>query len=88
MATGWAPKSELPAPIPLLFDSRQTDSIVRRFQDKKNMKMQLVYLGPRYDTTYEAWLNKDFCFPYDHVAEPRRHNKFSGRPLYPLQHVE
>ena len=78
MATGWAPKNDLPIPIPLLFDSHRVDAIVRRFLDKKTSKMRLVYLGPRYESTFFAWYNKTFNFPYTHIRAP--HNmKFSKR---------
>ena len=59
-ATGWAPKNDLPVPIPLIFDSRRTDNIVKRFLEKKNLKMKLVYLGPRYESTFFSWYNKPF----------------------------
>ena len=78
MATGWAPKNDLPVPVPLIFDSRRTDNIVKRFIEKKNLKMKLVYLGPRYESTFFAWYSKPFDFPYNHIQAP--HNmKFSKR---------
>lgn len=50
------------------FDSVLDYSIqAKRF----NESVLLCYLGPRYETTYYAWYDKEFSFPYQHLSAPK-----------------
>lgn len=35
-------------------------------------KIRLVYLGPRYPSTYEAWYGRMFPNPYSHIERPSK----------------
>ncbi len=37
-----------------------------------------MYLGPRYESTYSAWFEKPFDFPYTHLNKNKR-LKFTDR---------
>ena len=41
---------------------------------KVDEKTQICYLGPRYETTYYAWYDKEFDFPYGHLNAPKNIN--------------
>ena len=50
------------------FDSMLEGALVgHKFGDR----LQLCYLGPRYETTYYAWYDKHFDFPYQHLSAPK-----------------
>ena len=60
-------KSDYPLPVPLLFENRKVETIIKKHQIKQPKNIQLCYLGPKYDTTYYAWLHKPFLFPYERM---------------------
>lgn len=49
------PKVSLPQPVPLTFPQDQVAEILSAYCRSKPAKAQLVYLGPRFDSTYSAW---------------------------------
>lgn len=74
----WAPKSDQPVPIPLIFSNRRVDSIVKRLVEKPHEKIKLCFLGPRFENTFYAWMDRPFPFPYSHIKSPQN-MKFSNR---------
>ena len=76
--SSWAPKSDLPVPIPMVFSNRRVDLIVKHVLEKKHEKLKLCFLGPRFESTFYAWYDRPFAFPYAHIKSP--HNmKFTNR---------
>jgi hypothetical protein len=45
---------------------------------KADQPLELCYLGPRYESTYSAWYDKPFPFPYNHLNSTKR-LKFTDR---------
>ena len=77
----WAPKSDLPVPIPMMFDNRRIDSIVKKLVEKNNDNIKLCYLGPRFENTFYAWHNQNFSFPYAHIKPPQN-MKITNRAFF------
>lgn len=78
LETGWSPKSNLPFPIPMLFENPSFDRMINKLIDKPHEKVKLCFLGPRFENTFYAWLDKPFSFPYNHVKGPQN-MKFTNR---------
>jgi hypothetical protein len=66
--------------VPIVFDSKKIDCLVRKAIEKESKYITLCYLGPRFENTYYAWYDKPFDFPYPHIKGPKN-MKFSNRPF-------
>ena len=60
----------MPKPIPLLHQNPFIDPLIQKIIKEGKHKAKLVFLGPRYPTTYEAWHQKQFQNPYNHLNRP------------------
>lgn len=67
-------------PVPIIFDSKRYDNLVKKILKKNNPKTKICYLGPRYENTFYAWYDKEFSFPYTHIRAPNN-MKFTERPF-------
>lgn len=72
--TGWVPKNALCRPVPLCCRNEQLDNILKLIIHGavKSTEARICSLGPRYDTTYFAWKNMSFEFPYGHLSAPKK----------------
>ena len=82
----WTMRSDYPLPVPLLFENRRAETIIKKHQVKQPENIQLCYLGPKYCTTYYAWLHKPFPSPYERMevkltqnAKEWRGSSFRGK---------
>lgn len=77
----WSAKIQLPKPIPIINTNHELDSFISKTIKENNKKGKLIYLGPRYPTTFQAWHSKQFANPYTHIPTPQ-HLKLTTRAFH------
>lgn len=69
------PRILLPNPIPILYENRIVDHLIRELLKKNsNPQYKVVYLGPRYENTFFVHYGREheYAFPYTHIKPPEK----------------
>ena len=61
----------MPKPVPLTFPHDPLAELLSLYRHSKHSQLSLVYLGPRFDTTYSAWKVLGVEFPYNYLGIQR-----------------
>ena len=78
-------------PVPLVFPHDPLEECLNAYYRAKSNQVSLIYLGPRFDSTYSAWRVYGVEFPYNHMGVQKvtvTDRRFQGMSIsYPKEKV-